>query len=380
MANHFDIHAALSLAQRPGPFVTITLPVTGQLAADRTQFQSLMQTAKQRLTILAPNRDWGAYQPAFAPFAHGSLTHGNARGLLIMAGATTSFHYWLHTPTQPTVAVTYQPNVLPILAARQAHGDYDVLFLKRTSFQVARVRSGQPELVDLPADAPATLETALGTETRERGRWQRSNGTDQGTHYSGTGSLDRMQAADTRNYFQVVDRYVLDNYSQPGQRPLVLVAAPQDQGNFRQWSRNRFLVADVTLNERPNLANETLAQITARIDAQWHQRAVESRRGHYDQARSANQLVTDLGLLATLTGQGQISDLWLRDDAFQAGHLDSQGNIVTLTALSRQNNLYNDLALAVCRRGGTVRVLPAADLPTDQVIVAKRLQGMPIPV
>jgi len=40
MANHFDLHAALTLAAKPGPFVTMTLPITGVPVIDRTQFNS----------------------------------------------------------------------------------------------------------------------------------------------------------------------------------------------------------------------------------------------------------------------------------------------------------------------------------------------------
>jgi len=371
MANHFDLHAALTLATQPGPFVTMTLPVTGVPATDRTQFKSLLKQGKERLLAVAPDRTWSAYADAFDPFDHGPLTNGSASGLLIMAGATDSYHYWLHSPVSATITVTYQPNVLPILQARDKTSDYDLLLLGQKSFELAQVRSGRPELVNLPVDAPATMAHALGTEQRGRGRWQRSAG--EHTHYSGTGSLDTSKAADLRNYYMMVDSYVSQHYSNLDQVPLILVASANDQGNFRKISQNAYLDPAVRLVQNPNLAaaNQTLAALTLSVTEQRHVQATQIRHDAYQQARQGEQVVSDLGALATATVQGQVLRLWLREDARQPGHLTEKGEVLTTTALSRQNNLYNDLALLVSRLGGQVEVLPADAMPTRSPVAAQ---------
>lgn len=371
MANHFDLHAALTLATQPGPFVTMTLPVTGLAATDRTQFKSLLKRGKERLLEVAPDRAWSTYAEAFAPFDHGPLTNGSASGLLIMAGPTDSYHYWLHTPVAATITVTYQPNVLPILQAQDKTSDYDSLLLGQKSFELAQVRSGRPELVNLPVDAPATMAHALGTEQKGRGRWQRSAG--EHTHYSGTGSLDTAKSADQRNYFMLVDAYVSQHFSNSDQVPLILVASTSDQGNFRKISQNAYLDPAVRVVQNPNLlaANQTLAALTLSVTEQRHQQATQIRSDAYNQARQGEQVLQDLGALATAAVQGQVLKLWLRDDASQPGHLTADGAIMTTTALSRQNNLYNDLALLVSRRGGQVEVLPAEAMPTRSPVAAQ---------
>ncbi|MFC6290415.1 baeRF6 domain-containing protein [Levilactobacillus angrenensis] len=371
MANHFDLHAALTLATQPGPFMTMTLPVTGIPATDRTQFKSLLKQGKERLAKVAPDRAWSAYDEAFSPFSQGPLTNGSAAGLLIMAGPTDSYHYWLHTPVAATVTVTYQPNVLPILQARDQTSDFDLLLLSQDAFELAQVRSGRPELINLPVDAPATLTQALGSEQRGRGRWQRSAG-DQ-THYSGTGSLDAAQAADQRNYFLMVDSYVSEHYSNVNQVPLILVASASNQGNFRKVSQNAYLDPVVQLVQNPNLAaaNQTLAAVTFKVSEQRHQQATQVRHDVYAKARQGQQVVQDLGALATAAVQGQITKLWIRADATQPGHLTEKGEVMTATALSRQNNLYNDLALLVSRLGGQVEVLPAEAMPTRSPVAAQ---------
>ncbi|AYM03894.1 baeRF6 domain-containing protein [Levilactobacillus yiduensis] len=371
MANHFDLHAALTLATQPGPFMTMTLPITGIPATDRTQFKSLLKQGKERLEKVAPDRAWSAYDEAFSPFSQGPLTNGSAAGLLIMAGPTDSYHYWLHTPVAATVTVTYQPNVLPILQARDQTSDFDLLLLSQDAFELAQVRSGRPELVNLPVDAPATLTQALGSEQRGRGRWQRSAG-DQ-THYSGTGSLDTAQTADQRNYFRMVDSYVSQHYSNVNQVPLILVASASNQGNFRKASQNAYLDPVVQLVQNPDLAaaNQTLAAVTFKVSEQRHQQATQVRHDVYAKARQGQQVVQDLGALATAAVQGQITKLWIRADATQPGHLSDKGEVMTTTALSRQNNLYNDLALLVSRLGGQVEVLPAEAMPTRSPVAAQ---------
>ncbi|MGX6429437.1 baeRF6 domain-containing protein [Levilactobacillus yonginensis] len=371
MANHFDLHAALTLATKPGPFVTMTLPITGIPNTDRTQFNSLLKQGRSQLTELAPDRVWSAYEPAFAPFTHGALTNGSAMGLLIMAGPTTSYHYWLHSPVMPTLAVTYQPNVLPILQAQDQTSDYDLLLLGRDAFELAQVRGGRAELVNLPIEAPATMAQALGEEVRDRGRWQRSAGV--GTHYSGTGSLDTAKAADQRNYFQQVDTYVTQHYSNVAQVPLILVAGASEQGNFRKLSQNAYLDSTVQVTQVPNLtaANQTLTALTVVVNRQRYEQAAQIRQDAFAKARQNEQIVMDLGRLATAAVQGQLTQLWIRTEAFQPGHLTEQGAVMTATSLSRQNNLYNDLALLVSQLGGEVHLLPAEMMPTSQPIAAQ---------
>lgn len=371
MANHFDLHAALTLATQPGPFITMTLPVTGMVTTDRTQFKSLCQQGKERLLAVAPNRVWSAYADAFAPFEQGPLTNGTASGLLIMAGPASSYHYWLHTPVAPTITVTYQPNVLPILQARDKTSDYDLLLLGSAGFELAQVRNGRPELVNLPVDAPATLTQALGSEQRERGRWQRSTG--EHTHYSGTGSLDTTRNAEKRHYLTLVDAYVSQHFSNVDQVPLILVASADNQGHFRKISQNAYLDPAVRMVQNPNLAaaNQTLLELTHHVTTLRHQQATQIRRDVYNQARQGEQVVQDLGVLATATVQGQVLKLWLREDANQPGHLTETGAVMTTTALSRQNNLYNDLALWVSRLGGQVEVLPEEAMPTRSPVAAQ---------
>lgn len=371
MANHFDLHAATALATKPGPFMTMILPVTGLPATDRTQFNSLLKAGKRQLESVAPNRAWAAYEASFAPYEQGPLTNGSARGLLIMAGATESYHYWLHTAVAPTVTVTYRPNILPILQSRDLTSDYDLLLLDSKGFELAQIRDGRPELVNLPVEAPTTLEKALGSELRDRGRWQRSAG--DSTHYSGTGTLDASKAADQRNYFMAVDAYVSQHFSNVDQVPLILVAAANNQGNFRKLSQNAYLDANVQVVQNPNLAaaNQSLAALTVGVNKQRHVQATQIRQDAYDKVRQQNQVVQDLGTLATAAVQGQIAKLWVQDDASQSGHLTESGAVMTATALSRQNNLYNDLALLVSQRGGQVEVLPADAMPTRSPIAAQ---------
>jgi len=171
----------------------------------------------------------------------------------------------------------------------------------------------------------------------------------------------------------MVDSYVSQHYSNLDQVPLILVASASDQGNFRKISQNAYLDPAVRLVQNPNLAaaNQTLAALTLSVTEQRHVQATQIRHDAYQQARQGEQVVSDLGALATATVQGQVLRLWLREDASQPGHLTEKGEVLTTTALSRQNNLYNDLALLVSRLGGQVEVLPADAMPTRSPVAAQ---------
>ena len=154
MANHFDLHAALTLATQPGPFVTMTLPVTGVPATDRTQFKSLLKQGKERLLAVAPDRTVGL-RGYLIPLTR-SVDNG-VSGLLI-GRATDSYHYWLHSPVSATVTVTYQPNVLPILQARTRR----VTTTAPPGTKSFERRCGWTTGWSISRDAPATMDQALG--------------------------------------------------------------------------------------------------------------------------------------------------------------------------------------------------------------------------
>ncbi|GAJ27042.1 hypothetical protein JCM15457_1999 [Liquorilactobacillus sucicola DSM 21376 = JCM 15457] len=371
MALTEELKDILKLKDSPGPFISLFMPLSSSLhdvSADRTQFNSLVTEAKRELTQNYTASDWSLYARELEKFAHDPLGNGTARGLAIFVGPKGGLHFRVAQPLSSRISIADKPEILPLIAARELTFSYDILLLGKDVFHLVKVVDNKPELVELPDDAPKTLQDALGSELGSRGHWQRSTGGDNGgTQYSGTGSLDTAENADRRNFFMVVDEYVFKNYSNLDRQPLVLVTDAKNQGNFRKLSQNPYLSKDVQLAQVANLNGSVkeLQLLTTSITDKFKKAEMETFEHKYEKAAGSKRTTTDLSVLMEGAIAGQIEILFVRAGASSPGRISDQLQIDTTSVLSHDNNVYNDLALLTISHGGEVHVLPAEQIPVE---------------
>lgn len=369
MALTEEFREVLTLKNSPGPFISLFMPLSSSLhdvSADRTQLNSLITKAKRELTHNYTASDWSLYAREFDKFEHDPLGNADARGLVIYVGPTGSRSFKVARSLPSKVSISDKPEILPLIAARELNFSYDILLLGRDMFRLARVVDNKPELVKLPDDAPQTLQDALGSELGSRGHWQRSTGGDNGgTQYSGTGSLDTAENADRRNFFMIVDEYLFKNFSNQDHRSLILVTDAKNQGNFRKLSQNTYLNKDVQIAQVANLKEPMtdLQTLATKITGQLEKAEMETFEHKYEQAAGSKRTATDLGALMEAAVAGQIEMLFVRSGASFPGRISDQLQIDTTSVLSRDNNVYNDLAMLSLSHGGQVHVLPSEQMP-----------------
>ncbi|KRL02179.1 hypothetical protein [Liquorilactobacillus capillatus] len=375
MALTDELKDVLTLKDSPGPFISLFMPLSSSLhdaSTDRTQFNSLVTEAKRELTHKFTASDWSVYDRELDKF-HDPLGDGSAQGLAIYVGPKGSLHFKVAKPLTSRISISDKPEILPLIAAQELSFSYNILLLGKDAFKLAEVVANKPRLLKLPADAPQTLHAALGTELGTRGHWQRSTGSDNGgTQYSGTGSLDASENADRRNFFMVVDEYVFKNFSNLDHRPLVLVADSKNQGNFRKLSQNPYLSKDIQIMQVANLDEPAteLRDLAESITKKFAAATMADLKNKYENAAGSKRVTTDLSILMEAAIAGQIEILFIREAASYPGRISDQLQIDTTSVLSRDNNIYNDLAMLTLSHGGQVHVLPEEQMLTEDETTA----------
>ena len=355
-----------------GPFIAIYLnteAVLNDLARRRLQLKQLIDEAQTQLAQHFPKTDFTPFKTQLDNLTDDNafwLQHtGPQTGLLVNAESLRRFD--LQIPTQNHVSVNSMPPIRPILADRQQQFDFDLLALSETAIALYHQRQGDFVEVELPADAPVTMQQALGEEKRG-GDLNFNSSPAHGVNYHGHNAKAEERAVDQRNYYLQVDQYVRER-SQQSQRPLVLMGLPTNQAAFRKLSKNPYLSQHLMVDRSPNgLTTADIQTATEPVQTKWHTQLADILLERYDDANSRQLALADPFEMITPALHGRIDTLIVADNAQVSGTMSATGLATTGNALP--DNLIDDLVDVVMSKQGQIRIIPADRMPVETAALA----------
>lgn len=342
------------LLNAKGPFVTIYQSVDpSQLTMDAEQikFKNMVRKALDQI-----EDDKLREQLESAPNDKQFWAEGR-RGVAFFFTPDETYFYEVSSKLKDFVAYGERPNVLPLIEDFQYIEDYHLLCLSNREMKLYAGKLESIEPIALPDDAPTTLTIALGDELT-RGK-QLNVGGPSGTLTFGVNNKNDELEIDQTNYFRAVDKYVLENFSQPNKTPLILFALAENQAVFRELSKNaqlreaRIEASPASLNE-----NEIKKEVKDLIEKMLRQRHSEILR-RYEETTPQYKLGDQYQDLATASLEGRIETLFLEKDSKVTGTIDEDGQL----GYEGDESFFNQLALNVTRTNGKVYVLDRSQMP-----------------
>lgn len=187
-----------------------------------------------------------------------------------------------------------------------------------------------------------------------------------------TGSNRDEISKETAKFLRNVDKYILDFYSKPTQAPLVLVALPQYQGEFRKITNNSFLLTeginkDFESMEIDKIRNDSW-EIVERIYLN-ETKILVNRFLNNKGKGLASDNIRDIGKKVL---NGRVEMLLLESDKLIPGKLNLENGEILEDDLDNVeiNDILNDIGELVLENKGKVVVLPKERMPTDTGIAA----------
>jgi len=357
------------MAQRDaGPFIAIylnTAAVLNDLNRQRLEFKQLVNEARTQLAQRFPSVSFQPFREQFERLIGDNdfwLQHtGPQTGLIANEEQVMIFD--LQYPTDNQVIVNSMPAIRPILADRQHEFDFDLLALNEDSLMMYQQRQGNFTIVDLPSEAPATLQDTLGTEKRG-GDLNFNSSPVHGANYHGHNAKAEEREIDQKNYYQQVAQYMQD-YSQTTQRPLILMGLPHNQSLFRQINKNPYLSEYLSIPKSPkNLSLGAIQTATEAIQTKWHTQLADIMLDRYDKAQSKQLALSDPFGMIKPALSGRIEMLIVASSANVAGTLPST-EVLLDDPIAQPDNLIDDLVDVVMAKNGQVRIIPADKMPTN---------------
>lgn len=344
-----------------GPFVTLYQaedPSTLSMDAEQIKFKNMIKKAlsqvdneklRQRLEDVPTDRMFWAE---------------GRRGIAFFFTPEETYYYEVSSKLKDFVSYGEKPNILPLIEDFQYMNNYHLLCLTSEDMRLYRGKMDEIIPIELPEDAPKTLEIALGTELT-RGDNLASGGNTPGNLHGVTEKSVEVDI-DQTNYFRMVDRYVMENFSQPEQTQLILFALSENQADFRELSKNNYLQDERIESSPTSLSDNEIKQHVKKLidEVSYKRHSLNIER--YQETTPQYKLGDQYQDLATASLEGRIETLFVEKDSKVTGTIDENGQL----GYEGDENFFNQLALNVVRTNGTVYVLDRSQMPELKDVAA----------
>lgn len=365
-----DFRALLADIHEP-PCISIYLP-THRLGPDKQQdpirFRNLIKGAETLLREKYPDADSAALLAPFRELAEDKMFWSNTLDGLVALGTKEAFNiYRLQETVDEEVAVSDRYLIKPLLRNLQSNRRFQVLAIDRRSAKLYEGDRDALDEVELGAGAPSTIEAALGGEAsepyKEGGSY--SLGSSGSMHY-GQGARNDELDLDTERYFRAVDRWVSEHHSRPSRLPLVLAALTEHHSLFHDISKNPLLVDQGVEADPFGMPKDELRRLAWTALEPRRDRIVEEAVERYGAAWAIGLASGDLGELARAASEGRVDTLLLEAGRRVPGMFDDTKRRIDYADDDSPGaeDLLDELAEMVLRKGGDVLVAPPERMPT----------------
>lgn len=298
-------------------------------------------------------------------------------GLAVFASPSMFQTFDLQRGVEENVVVAESFHVKPLLRRLQTADRYQVLCLTRTHVRMLEGNRDALDEIELKG-VPATIEEALGAQTRESKLEQAPGGNSTGERRAGGANQPALMVdhpahgdvakQEAERFFRVIDRALWENHSRPTGLPLILAALPENQPLFRGLSRNQHLLPDGIFGNPDMTALAELRQAAWKLVEPHHHNHVRQVIDIYQASRVRGLATDQLGEAFRQARIGRVGTVLIDADLRLPGTIDPQ----TGEPRYREDadDLLDDVGELVLRMKGTVLVLPGEVMPTRTGLAA----------
>lgn len=337
---------------------------------DTIRFGNLVDSIESSLRREYPDKDIAKLLKPFHELAENSEFWNHALdGLAVLASAGMFKVYRLQRPVPELSVVADSFHTKPLIRIVQSADQFQILALSRNEAALFQGNRDSIDEVPLGADVPSTIEEALGSEFSEAHLTvARYGGGARGrAMISGVGSKKDEVDVDTPRFFRAIDRAILEHHSAPSGLPLMLASLPEYHGKFRDVSHNKQLM-DASLDVHPDsISREELRKRAWEVVGPIYLEKLSKHKEAFQNAKSQNKGDDDVSSIIKAAVEGRVATLLIDADIQLPGTIDLDTGYVDFAELDdpHVDDVLDDLAELVIKKGGEVIIVPSQAMPTD---------------
>jgi hypothetical protein len=296
-------------------------------------------------------------------------------GLVILSGPNYLKIFKLPQSFVELTLIAENFHSAPLRHYLQSIDRYQVLSIGLDRMRFFEGNSHSVEEVVLTQDLPRTIVEALGPELTKPHENQASFGfvgsMRKAMNHGYDGTRDEA-SNDTDRFFRLVDKAVLEKYSEPSRLPLILVALPEHQNLFHKISKNPFLIEKgIHINSEAK-SFEELHELTWKLIEPLYLHKLDEVSEFYNFSKSKNLGSEDLVEIAKEAAEGRVETLIVGGDLELYGHIDSSNGKIDYGDASNLHgeDILNELEEIVVKKGGLLQVIRSGKMPMDKGLAA----------
>ena len=369
---------ALLLADHEPPCLSLYQPTHRrypQNLQDPIRYKNLLKTLEESLRRQYSTKEAGALLDRFRELANDTdFWNHTWDGLAVLAAPGLFRVFKLQRPVPELAVVANSFHIKPLLRILQPAERYQVLSLNRREIKLFEGNRDILDEIELAEGVPRTITEALGAELTEPHLTVASyGGTGAGTAIRhGHGAKKDELEIDEERFFRAVDRAILEHHSRPSGLPLILAALAQYHTPFHQISHNPLLMPDGIEMDANLLTSDQLRQRAWEIVEPEFRARLRKLAAEFEEARSKGLGADDLARVAEAAAEARVGSLLVEAERRIPGRLDQATGRVTFSGLEdpEVDDLLDDLAELVLKKGGQVVVVPVVDMPATTGVAA----------
>lgn len=377
MASLTDDFPGLLLESREGPCLSLYQPTHRNHPDDQQdpiRFRNGIKLLENSLRRDYPNREIRSLLGPFRELADNRTFWNTGLDGLAVLGAPGFFRaYRLQRSVPERAVVADSFHVKPLLRMLQSADRYRVLGLSRHEAKLFEGNRDALDEVELLPGVPRTPADVVGDErdveraTRHYGRGVSGKLARHGTDMK-QDAIDR----ETERFFRAVDRAVLEHHGAAQPMPLLLAALPENHHLFRRISVNRSLAAAALYAHPDSMSIDALRARAWELVQPYYLERLAGLVAAFEAARTRQLASADLSDIGSAAVAGRIDTLLVEAERVVAGRFDPHSGAVQFGELVSPDtdDLLDDLAEAVLRRGGEVVVVPTERMPVKSGVAA----------
>lgn len=363
------------LEPSPAPCLSLYQP-THRSLPDRRQdpirYRNLVTELERSLHQKYPKSEARTVLEPFQALVDDREFWADAQDGLAVLGSPGGFQAYRLQRTAPELAVVADSlHVKPLIRFVQSADRYQVLCLSRGEATLYEGNRDALDPVDLAAGIPRTSIEAQGADAQNKPDRSTdvygASGKGGSLVRGGHGSEKDAAGADAERFFRAVDRGILALHSRPSALPLVLVSATENHEIFRRVSHNPSLLAEGVRLDPAALTNDRLREEVWKVVQPYYLRRMDDLVDEFQEARSKYLGSGDVSDIARAAVASRVDTLLVDGGKLVPGSLDHDSGAVTFDDLAnpKVDDLLDDLAELVLRRGGEVVVATSDRMPTE---------------
>ena len=360
-----------------GPFISLYQPThrhSPENKQDVIRFKNLIKEMEISLNQKYSKKETSSIIDLFFKISEDKeFWNCSLDGLGILYAEGQAIIYRLARRVKELVIVSDSFHIKPLIRNFQSADRYHVLGLNREEFALFEGNRYGFDKVELEDHIPTNIKEALGEEyiaTYQKANRYGGVG-DQGNFHGHYGRKEAIEV-DTKRFFRIVDREVLEYYSKPSNLALILLALPEYHTLFREISHNPYLLEEGIKSNYDALTVDKIKEdVWSQIEPLYLKKT-EDLVKKFETSRSQDLGSDDIVQVAKASVENRIDTVLLESDRIIPGKVNRITGVIEKGELINPEfgDLLNDIGEVVIKNGGNVIILPKERMPSKTGLAA----------